>query len=317
MTTIFFATDVHGADSCFKKFLKAADFYKADVLILGGDVSGKVLIPLIEQSDGTYRVNFAGTEITANTREELEKIEEQARFVGYYPFRTDPHEYEDLTNDKEKVSSLTMKLILERLRNWIVTAQEFLRDKQVKCYVTGGNDDPYEIEDILKASENPFDPEGQVVEIAGSYQMISCSYSNHTPWKTPRELSEEDLTKTIEKMCEKIGDFKNAIFNFHVPPFDSLIDSAPKLDVSVFPPKPILKGGVVFVPVGSTAVRAAIEKYQPLLGLHGHIHESRGKIRLGRTLCLNPGSSYGEGTLLGALVKLEDGKVKTYQLTSG
>ena len=45
---------------------------------------------------------------------------------------------------------------------------------------------------------------------------------------------------------------------------------------------------------GSTAVRASIEKHQPLVGLHGHIHESKGFVTLGRTLCLNPGSEYGK-----------------------
>jgi Icc-related predicted phosphoesterase len=70
-------------------------------------------------------------------------------------------------------------------------------------------------------------------------------------------------------------------------------------------------------PVGSTAVRDAIERYQPALSLHGHIHEARGVHWLGRTLALNPGSEYAEGTMKGAIVNLEPTRVKGYLLISG
>ena len=76
-------------------------------------------------------------------------------------------------------------------------------------------------------------------------------------------------------------------------------------------------GGIEMQPVGSTACRETIERYQPLLGLHGHLHESRGTFQLGRTLCINPGSEYSEGVLRGALIELEGGQVKNYQLTTG
>ncbi len=64
-------------------------------------------------------------------------------------------------------------------------------------------------------------------------------------------------------------------------------------------------------------MRAAIEKYKPLLGLHGHVHESKGFVNIGSTLCINPGSEYGEGILRGVIVELGDGKVKNYLLTQG
>ena len=70
-------------------------------------------------------------------------------------------------------------------------------------------------------------------------------------------------------------------------------------------------------PGGSSAVRSAIEKHQPLLGLHGHIHESKGFVKIGRTFCVNPGSEYGEGILRGVIIDLEDGKVKNFLLTQG
>jgi hypothetical protein len=71
------------------------------------------------------------------------------------------------------------------------------------------------------------------------------------------------------------------------------------------------------ISVGSKAVRAAIEKYQPLVGLHGHIHESRSAQKIGRTTCINPGSEYGEGILRGCLVTFAEGVIEGFQMTSG
>jgi len=68
---------------------------------------------------------------------------------------------------------------------------------------------------------------------------------------------------------------------------------------------------------GSKSVRRAIEKYQPLLGLHGHIHESQSVAKIGKTTCINPGSEYGEGVLRGCIVILGDGKIEGYQMTRG
>ena len=108
------------------------------------------------------------------------------------------------------------------------------------------------------------------------------------------------------------------IFNMHVPPVDSTLDTCPRLDTSTDPPTMITSGGEpVMFGAGSQAVRAAIEKYQPLLSLHGHIHESRGVIQIRRTTAINPGSEYGEGILRGTIVNLQDGKVKSTQMTSG
>ena len=81
----------------------------------------------------------------------------------------------------------------------------------------------------------------------------------------------------------------------------------------------MLRGGSpVISGVGSSAVRASIEAHQPLLALHGHIHESRGQVRLGRTVSLNPGSEYAEGVLRGVIVTLSRRKgLRGYQLVSG
>jgi hypothetical protein len=66
-------------------------------------------------------------------------------------------------------------------------------------------------------------------------------------------------------------------------------------------------------------VRAAVLKYQPMLSVHGHIHESKGVKKLGRTLAMNPGSSYTDGVLQGAILDLDEkkGKVARYILVNG
>jgi len=148
--------------------------------------------------------------------------------------------------------------------------------------------------------------------------MISVGISTPTPWKTPREVSEEELGKMIEEMALKVPDMQKAIFNFHDPPKDSTLDTCPMLDWDQDPPAQITQGGqVVLFGAGSVAVRDAIEKHKPMLGLHGHIHESQSVAKIGRTTCINPGSEYAEGVLRGCIVNIVDGEVQGYQMTSG
>lgn len=147
------------------------------------------------------------------------------------------------------------------------------------------------------------------------YQLLGYGWSNPTPWDTPREKPEEELETDLEDLAAEVSDWKRTILNFHCPPFDAEIDSAPKLDDDL---KPQTSGGEVLTEaVGSTAIRSFIEEYQPLMGLHGHIHESQGKIQIGDTVCINPGSEYSTGYLSGAIVTLSDDAVTQHQFTSG
>ena len=123
------------------------------------------------------------------------------------------------------------------------------------------------------------------------------------------------MATRLSSMLDQVQDMERCIFNIHVPPNNSKIDICPKLDENM---KVVYDmGNPVMAPAGSTAVREAIERHQPLMGLHGHIHEGRGETKIGRTLCLNPGSVYSEGVLNGLLVTLADGRVKDYQFTQG
>jgi Icc-related predicted phosphoesterase len=310
---IFFTSDIHGSEKVFMKFIKASKFYEADVLILGGDVTGKVVIPIVEQSDGSYSARFIGQDLTIRSKEDLDELSKKIRYTGYYPLLTNPAEAEELSINKGKLDAVFLHLMIERVNSWVSIAEDRLKGTDVRCYIMPGNDDRPEIGEVLDhSSKLVINPEGKVVQVCDHHEMISLGYSNITPWNAPRDIPEAELERKIEQLTASVTDMGNCIFNLHCPPFDSGLDSAPKLDKDH---KPMMD--TQFIPVGSEAVRKSIEKHQPLLGLHGHIHESRGIRKIGRTICINPGSEYTEGYLRGALIVLDDKKVKTFMLTSG
>jgi Icc-related predicted phosphoesterase len=246
------------------------------------------------------------------------EMEKEIRKLGYYTYYTNPGEIQELSASKARIDELMLRLISERLQEWMQLAEERLKDTSIKMYVTGGNDDPLIVEQILNSSEYIVNSQDKVVEIDADHEMISSGLSNATPWHTPREVSEEELADRIKKMLQRVGNPKTCIFNLHAPPIDSDLDTCPKLDGTVYPPKPILQGGAILMyGTGSISVHHPIEDHQPLLGLFGHIHESRVATKIGRTLCINPGSEYSEGILRGAIVTLSRDEVKSYQLTSG
>jgi Icc-related predicted phosphoesterase len=313
-TRIFFTSDVHGSEVCFMKFLNAAEFYEADVIILGGDITGKMIVPIVKQPDGSEVAEFAGTLEKPKTGEERQALEKKIRNSGYYPYSTSAEEYEKLQADKALVDALFSRVMAESVKRWVGIAEARLKGRNVKCYVSPGNDDRFDVDSPLRSSSTVICPEEEVVWIDDYHEMATSGWSNITPWHSPREVPEEELLKKFEPMMEKIQRMENAIFNLHCPPNNTPIDSAPELDENL---KPVVKGGsgVNMIHVGSVVVRQLIEKHKPLLGLHGHIHESRGFVKIGRTLCINPGSEYGEGILRGALINLSEKGVKSYILT--
>jgi Icc-related predicted phosphoesterase len=313
-TRLFFATDIHGSEACFLKFLNAPRFYKAKVLILGGDLTGKMIIPIVNREDGAYEANFLGVQRVL-PEERVEELENQIQRMGFYPYRTDRETVRRLSADSRKLETLFSRLMIERIEQWIGIAEDKLRSGEGEVYISGGNDDFPQIDDILRKSDAFVDPEGEVVKIHGDHEMITCAWTNPTPWKTARECSEEELQEKLEAMISGVRDMENCVFNIHVPPIDSGLDLCQKLDKDL---KPIFSGGQpVMYGAGSSTVKDAIERHQPLLGLHGHIHESKGSVRIGRTLCLNPGSEYSEVILRGVIVDLNDKRVRGHLFTSG
>lgn len=312
-TRIFFATDIHGSEPCFLKFIKSAAFYKADVLVLGGDITGKQIVT-IENRQGVWQAHLFGQLWTASTPEELAQLESQIRSNGYYPLQVTPEERAELEADPSKVEALFAKLIKETTARWLRLAEERLRNQPVKCYISPGNDDSFDIDQLLQASDVVIYPEAKIVDLDGTHSMASCGFANMTPWRCPRDVEEEQLKARLEVMLANLEDPSRCIFNFHAPPYDSTLDTAQELDVNL---KPVMVGGQPhLIPVGSRAVREVIEKYQPLVGLHGHIHECRGAVELGKTVCINPGSEYSEGILRGVLINIADGKLLSYQFVS-
>jgi Icc-related predicted phosphoesterase len=312
---VFFITDVHGSTRCFKKFLNAAKFYKANVLVLGGDLTGKVLIPIVDQGNGTYQCTYEGNQTLLKNMADVDSLVARATDSGLYTQLMNKKEFEDISSDPKKVKAAFNKAMVERVGTWIKLAEERLAKTEVKCYISPGNDDVFDIDPILSSSQYVINPEGAVVSIDGDHEMITLGFTNHTPWNSPREVDEEELGKKIEAMASGVKNMQSAIFNIHVPPIDTVIDKAPMVDSNL---KVVVKGNQVqMVSAGSSAVRGAIETHQPLLGIHGHIHEAKGIVKIGRTLCANPGSEYGEGILRGFLAQLEGNVIKTYLLTSG
>jgi Icc-related predicted phosphoesterase len=312
----YYATDIHGSTLCFKKFLNAGKFYKANVVILGGDITGKLIVPIVEHPDERYTCKYAGTTYDLKRKEDMDQLRERIENQGNYPYVTNREEMEEFGRDKSKVDELFTKLMRGRVEAWVSLADERLRNQSHGCYIQPGNDDRYEIDAILAKSERIINPEGRVLQVDRDHEMISTGHANITPWKCPRDEPEDRLDEIVNEMASRVKNMENCIFNFHCPPYDTSLDKGPKLDENM-KPVPDVSGGIQMVPVGSTAIRNAIEKYQPLLGLHGHIHESKASQNLGRTLLLNPGSEYGEGILRGAIVELNEKGIRNHIFVQG
>ena len=313
MTKLFFATDIHGSDICWSKFLNAGKFYEADVLILGGDMTGKAVIPVIHQGGSNYKLTLLEQEFNTTNEDELKDMIKRIRSRGYYPYMTDPDEIRELEKSPERVSEIFKQEVLKVVQQWMDLADKKLEGTNLRAYCSPGNDDMDEIDEVILCSKRVLLVEGQVTQLDPHHEMIASGWSNYTPWNTHREENEDQLKIRYEAMISQLKDPHNAVFDIHVPPYKSGLDDAPELDKNL---RPVLAGQSL-QPVGSTALREAIPKTQPLLGLHGHIHEGRGASRIGKTLCINPGSMYEQGTLLGTLVKLGKNKIENYVLTTG
>lgn len=313
MSRVFFCTDLHGSDICFRKFLHAGSAYKADVVIMGGDCTGKMLIPVVGSDEDGWAVEWAGEVQHLRDEEALAGVERQIKNNGLYPVRMSPQRLAALQNDKQQLDDLFEATMLETLAGWMALAKERLESSGLRVIVTPGNDDEMSVDAVLEAAPFIESPEGRVIRIDDEHEMLSLGWANPTPWDTPRECSEEELAEKIRVLAEQVEDMERAIFNIHVPPHGTGLDSAPEIEGG----DRVKRGGTIMASVGSTAVRDAILEYQPLLSLHGHIHESRGTHKLGRTTCINPGSAYSDWTLQGVVVDVIGKKVKRYTPTTG
>ncbi len=311
---IFYVSDLHGSASCFRKFVNGASVYGSDVLILGGDVAGKAIQPLTRAAAGRYTCHFHGRDYDVAPGSGLEELERVIADQGLYAYRADPGEM-DQRAAAGTIDALFLTLMKERLAGWTQLADERLRPLGKQVFWMLGNDDPPELGEVLDSAPWGVNVDDRVVPLDDDHELVSLGYSNITPWRSPREMTEARLGEMLDKLRSQVKEPERAILNLHVPPYDSGIDSAPMLDENLQVQTAL--GQVKFAPAGSTAVRALIESMQPLLGLHGHIHEAHGFRKIGRTLVINPGSDYGTGSLDGVLVTLERDRVKAHQFVRG
>ena len=310
---VFFATDVHGSEVCWRKFLNAGKFHKADVLIMGGDMTGKAMVPIVIRNGG-WNLRLQDQDYVLSTEDEVKAMEKRIADRGYYPIRLTDDEVAAWENDPALVDTRFKAEMVGMVERWMALADERLAGTGIRCVVSPANDDIFELDPIIAAAELVDLGEQNTIELDG-FTMVSTGWANPTPWNTFRELPEDQLRSRIDELLADVPDKRRAIFNFHAPPYGSNLDNAPKLDADMR----YVSGGQALVPVGSHAVRDAIVEYGPVLSLHGHIHEGRGAVKIGRTLAVNPGSTYEDGVLQAAIVDLDSkkGEVKRYLLING
>jgi Icc-related predicted phosphoesterase len=312
--TLFYASDVHGSDQCWRKFLGAGRFYEANALLMGGDLTGKAVVPIEREPDGSFSAAFLGETRHGSGEQALAELTEAVRFNGMYPWVATAQEIARHRGDAAARAELFEQVMLDELRRWVELADERMAPLGIEVYAMAGNDDPWSCDAVLEGASYLVDCDLRVTRIGG-HEMISCSYANPTPWASPRELDEDALYARIRALAEQLEHPETAIFNLHVPPRASGLDTAFEIDDQL---RIVVRNGKPHeIPVGSTAVRQLLEEYQPLLSLHGHIHESRGAVTIGKTLAINSGSEYATGRIHGVIVKLSDDAVLSHQFTIG
>jgi hypothetical protein len=312
-TRILFATDMHGSEGVWRKFLNASAMLKVNIAICGGDLTGKMIVPVVEQKDKKFAYYFMGKNHVVE-KLELDATFKNIRGIGYYPYQTNEKEYEEMTKDPKKVDQVFQEVMVSTLKNWLDLIPQKV-PSETKVVVCPGNDDRPDVDELVNSHKSVLNGEGKIIEVDESHEMISCGWVNPSPWKTAREEEDDKLEERLEKYISLVQNKENAIFNFHAPPYQTKLDEAPLLDEEL---NPIIQGGsTVMVPVGSKAVKKIIEKYQPFLALHGHIHESSGSIKIGRTYSVNPGSEYAEGILRAFFIEFTGNRIGKLQRIEG
>ncbi|MDQ2964579.1 MAG: metallophosphoesterase [Chloroflexota bacterium] len=311
---LYVCSDIHAAERVWRKLLNAtrANIYKADAVLIAGDLTGKALVPVVA-SGGGWRARVLGQERWARDEQELVALERSIADLGYYAVRVTPEERAAMEADPALVKRHFSERITHRVREWMNLAAERLEGSGVPVYLMPGNDDNFEIDPLLTESTYCRNVNEQVVELTPWHQLVSMGWSSPTPWSTPRELPEEEFLDRLSTLLKGVRDPRRTVMMTHVPPYDSGLDTAPLLSPDLRPT--VSAGDVLRGPVGSTGVRRAIETFKPVLGVHGHIHESGGERKIGETLCINSGSEASMGILRGYLIDLTaDGVQRTLRV---
>jgi Icc-related predicted phosphoesterase len=313
---LFFATDVHGSERCFRKWLNAAEGYGADLLVMGGDLTGKVIVP-VHRSNGGFVARWRDRDNQLDGRDALVEFERLVADTGAYTWVCEREEAAQTFEDEAATERLFTRLAAERIAEWVQLADARLSDGAVRAFIIAGNDDPHEVDEALDAGRALQNADHRITWLDDWLPMLSLGDSTPTPWNSPREIDEDEYERELDQLVAQLDDPRTAVFNLHVPPYDSSIDLAPELDAELRV-RYTSVGEPRMAPVGGKAVRAAIERHQPLVGLHGHVHEARGRAKIGQTACFNPGSVYQRGVLSGVLLRISQRKgVRDYTFTNG
>lgn len=301
---VYYCSDLHGSEKCWKKFLVTPKYYDADVIIIGGDITGKFIVPIIHLPNGRAEATFMGNKRQFKNEGEIDALKEQIANTGQYSVDVTPEEFDEYEQDPDKLDDLFTELLVKRVERWVEMADEKLKEQDVRCFVAAGNDDIFEVDDALAKSEVIEMHDGRAIDLGDGFELMGMGYGNITPWACPRDISEQELKRKLEAVASQIKNPRRAIFDIHVPPYGTGIDEAPELTDDM---RMVLDptGTPKMIPVGSTAVREILLEFEPMLGLHGHIHESAGIRELGETTIVNPGSEYAEGILRGAIIELD------------
>jgi len=307
---LYICSDLHASERAWRKLLNAtaSNVYQADAVLIAGDLTGKALVPIVRAADGSWSAMLLGSRKVARTDEELAALERSIADIGYYGVRVTPDERAAMETDPDLVRRHFEEQIVRRVREWMALAAERLDGTGIPLLLMPGNDDDFAIDPILADSPYARDVNGQVVELTPWHQLVSMGWSSPTPWSTPREMPEEEFLDRLSTLLGGVRDTRKTVMMTHVPPYDSGLDTAPLLSPSLQPTASA--GDVLRGPVGSIGVRKAIEAFKPVLGVHGHIHESGGERLIGSTVCVNAGSEANHGVLRGYLIDLSENGVE-------
>jgi Icc-related predicted phosphoesterase len=313
-TRLLCASDFHGSNAVFRKYISACIEYEIHVALVAGDLVGKAIVPLVHKGNGVYEGYMFDSKETARTTTELENLKQKISNVGFYPVPMESDEVAEINNDPQRMEALFQTVMIERLTEWMELTQKHFGPRNIPLYIIPGNDDDPVIDSILSTYPGVYNLDGKKQWFLDTYEMIGMAESNITPWHCVRDVEETVLEEKINRLAASLEKPENSIWLVHIPPYDSLLDLCPVLDKDL---RIVAEGGQVLMkPVGSTSVRKAIEQYQPMLGIHGHIHEAAGMRKIGKTLCINAGSEYAEGIMRSVMVNLDQNKIKGYMPVS-
>lgn len=316
---LLFASDLHGSNVCFQKFLVESRDRAVDFAIIGGDVTGKSLVYIHRTGTDTYQTEFLERKREVHTGEELLDLERDIADTGQYSLRIEQHNRRFLSLEGNAQKALALELSKARLRSWLWWAKEEFAKSNTQLIWICGNDDPWEIDCFVSETGVAKNPEEKPFQ-NGGYTFVGESGTNEGPWKCPRDMDEHTLRRRIEGRISSAGitDFTQAIFVFHAPPKGSQLDDAPALedDEDDLPRVKTSAAQILTDDAGSQGVRDVIEEFKPMISLHGHIHESPGFAKIGRTLCCNPGSHFGSGVMRAVFLECDGSKVVSKQLIS-